>query len=57
MNIYEAIKVCEDIQAWRRGNGNEQPHSPKVYGEALDVLIQSAKERIKLFDALKLYTQ
>lgn len=40
MTIKETIKVLHDSQKWRRGAKIEMPHSPKVFGEAIDNAIR-----------------
>jgi len=40
MELSEAVEITKQHNAWRRGEGNEMPYSPKQVGEALDVLIK-----------------
>ena len=43
MDIKTAIKVLHDTQKWRRGKGDTMPHSPKVFGEAIDMAIRELR--------------
>ena len=43
MDIKTAIKVLHDTQKWRRGYGDEMPHTPKVFGEAIDIAIRELR--------------
>ena len=40
MELYEAVEIAKHHNAWRRGEGNEMPYTPKQLGEAMDVLIK-----------------
>ena len=44
MDIKTAIKVLHDTQKWRRGKGDTMPHSPKVFGEAIDIAIRELRK-------------
>jgi hypothetical protein len=44
MDIKTAIKVLHDTQKWRRGYGDEMPHTPKVFGEAIDIAIRNLRQ-------------
>ena len=57
MLINEAIKVCKEMQMWRRGeypyDGEDpkthqiMPYSPKEFGEAIDKLIRFAEQTLQ----------
>ena len=57
MLINEAIKVCKEMQKWRRGeypyDGEDSethkvmPYSPKEFGEAIDKLIRFAEQTLQ----------
>lgn len=51
MTLKEAIKICKEMQKWRRAEPpydfvtpNLMPYTAKEYGEALDKLIEYAEE-------------
>lgn len=51
MTLSEAIKICKEMQKWRRAEPpydfvtpNLMPYTAKEYGEALDKLIEYAEE-------------
>lgn len=51
MTLKEAIKICREMQKWRRAEPpydfatpNLMPYTAKEYGEALDKLIEYAEE-------------
>lgn len=43
MTRKEAIKVLHDTQKWRRGKSDSKPHTPKVFGEAIDMAIRELR--------------
>lgn len=51
MELSEAIKVCKEMQRWRRSEFPydddlvRMPYSAKIYGEALDKLIEYAENK------------
>lgn len=57
MLINEAIKVCKEMQKWRRGespyDGEDpkmyrfMPYSPKEFGEAIDKLIRFTEQTLQ----------
>jgi hypothetical protein len=57
MLINEAIKVCKEMQKWRRGeypyDGEDpethqtMPYNPKEFGEAIDKLIRFAEQTLQ----------
>jgi len=54
MTIREAITVLREMQLWRRAEGKydcdgptEMPHSPRVFGEAIDVAIERMENEVK----------
>lgn len=51
MTLKEAIKICKEMQKWRRAEPpydfatpNLMPYTAKEYGEALDILIEHAED-------------
>lgn len=44
MTRKEAIKVLHDTQIWRRGKDISMPHTPKVFGEAIDIAIRELRK-------------
>ena len=48
MTRKEAIKVLHDTQIWRRGRGDSMPHTPKVFGEAIDIAIRELRRIEKI---------
>lgn len=49
MDRKTALKILHDVQKWRRGHGDDMPHSGKVFGEAIDFAIRELRryERIE----------
>ena len=56
MKLSDAIEIVEDYQAYRRGlppyDWSQDGciplrHTPKIYGEALDILLNISKEALK----------
>lgn len=48
MTRKEAIKVLHDTQKWRRGKSDSKPHTPKVFGEAIDIAIRELRRIEKI---------
>lgn len=48
MTRKEAIKVLHDTQIWRRGKDISMPHTPKVFGEAIDIAIRELRRIEKI---------
>ena len=45
MKTKEAIKVLEEFNLWRRGEIDEQPHSPTEIGKAIEKVIELLKDK------------
>ena len=45
MTKKKAIKILEEFNLWRRGEIDEQPHSPTEIGKAIEKVIEILKDK------------